>query len=260
MSLPVTDRAVDSPPVGGNAPWGFWATLAWLILALLLHGAALPLEIALLRGTAVGHAIDASIALGALNLVLDWSIPLIVLVIAVRLRGWALRDYFAWLAPGVRYVVLGIVLALAIQFAFSETFYLLGADWSGAVEQFRTERAAGVSHWIPVLQAWPSIVCAPIVEESVFRGFLWRGWSQSRLGAVGTFWLGTLAFAAWHIPKALEMNAVGGIFMLVQVFVLGLLLNWLRWRSGTTTAGMLAHATANLYPPVTVLIVGALLA
>jgi membrane protease YdiL (CAAX protease family) len=245
---------------GHDAPWGFWATLAWLVLALLPHERALPLEIALLRGTAFGHAIDRSIALGALNLLVLWSIPLIVLVVAVRLRGWALRDYFAWFVPSIRYAVIGIVLALAVQGAFSGTFYLLGADWSGAVEQFRAERAAGVSHWLPVLQAWPAIVCAPIVEESVFRGFLWRGWSQSRLGAAGTFWLGSLVFAAWHIPKAMDMNAVAGSFMLVQVLVLGLLFGWLRWRSGSTTAGMLAHAVANLYPPLIVLIIGALLA
>ena len=227
---------------------------------MLLHGAAFPLEIAVLRGTAFGHAIDASIVLGALNIALIWSIPLIVLLVAVRLRGWAPKDYFAWVAPSARYVVLSIVLALAVQSAFSATLYALGADWSGAVEQFRAERAAGASHWIPLLRAWPSIICAPIVEESVFRGFLWRGWSQSRLGAAGTFWLGTLAFAAWHIPKALTMNAVSGVFMLLQVFALGLLLSWLRWRSGTTSAGMIAHATANLYPPMIVLIVGALLA
>ena len=244
----------------GQRPWGFWATLAWVALALLLHDGFGRLEIALLRGTAFGHAIDRSIALGALNIVLTWSIPLIVLVVAVRLRRCAVRDCFAWFLPSLRHAVLGVVCALAVQLAFSATFYLLGADWSGAVEQFRQERAAGTSHWIPVIQAWPAIVCAPIVEESVFRGFLWRGWALSPLGDAGTFWLGSIVFTAWHIPKALEMSIVGGSFMLAQVFVLGLLFSWLRWVSGGTGVGILAHAAANLYPLVIVLIVGALMA
>jgi membrane protease YdiL (CAAX protease family) len=245
----------------GTRAWGFWATLAWIALALLLHDGFGRLEIALLRGTAFGHAIDRSIVLGAFNIALVWSIPLIVLVVAVRLRGHAVRDYFGWVLPSIRYVVLGVVLALAMQLAFSGILYLLGADWSGAVEQYRVERAAGASHWIPVLQAWPAIVCAPIIEESVFRGFLWRGWARSRLAAAGTLWLGTLVFAAWHIPKAMDTgNAVAGSIMLVQVFVLGLFLSWLRWRSGGTTAGILAHAAANAYPPLVVLVIGALLA
>ena len=266
MNISERDRArrIDDPQraADGSAclPWGFWATLAWLALALLLHDGFGRLEVALLRGTTLGHAIDRNIALGAFNLILTWSIPLIVLVVAVRLRGCTARDYFAWFAPSARYVVLGVVLILAIQLAFSGILYLLGAEWSGAVEEFRADRAAGVSHWIPILRAWPAIVCAPIVEESVFRGFLWRGWAQSRLGAAGTLLLGTLAFAAWHIPKAIEMNAVAGAIMLVQVFVLGLFLSWLRWRSGGTTAGIIAHAIANLYPPMIVLVIGALLA
>ena len=198
----------------------------------------------------------------ALDIVLTWSIPLIVLVVAVRLRGSPVRDYFAWFAPSVGSVLLGVVLALAIQLAFSGGLYLLGADWSApAVDQYREERAAGVSHWLPILQAWPGIVCAPIVEESVFRGFLWRGWAQSRLAAAETAWLGTLLFAAWHIPKALGTgSAMAGSIMLVQVFVLGLFFSWLRWRSGGTTAGIIAHAAANLYPPMIGLLIGALLA
>jgi len=266
MNISELDRArrIDDPkrPAEGALarPWGFWATLAWLALALLLHAGFGRLEVALLRGTKLGHAIDRNIALGTFNLILAWSIPLIVLVVAVRLRGCTVRDYFAWFAPSARSVVLGVVLILAIQLAFSGILYLLGAEWSGAVEAFRADRAAGVPHWIPVLQAWPAIVCAPIVEESVFRGFLWRGWAQSCLGAAGTLLLGTFAFAAWHIPKAVEMNAVAGIIMLVQVFALGLFLSWLRWRSGGTTAGIIAHALANLYPPMFVLVTGALLA
>ena len=266
MNISELDRArrIDDPkrPAEGALarPWGFWATLAWLALALLLHAGFGRLEVALLRGTKLGHAIDRNIALGTFNLILAWSIPLIVLVVAVRLRGCTVRDYFAWFAPSARSVVLGVVLILAIQLAFSGILYLLGAEWSGAVEAFRADRAAGVPHWIPVLQAWPAIVCAPIVEESVFRGFLWRGWAQSCLGAAGTLLLGTFAFAAWHIPKAVEMNAVAGIIMLVQVFALGLFLSWLRWRSGGTTAGIIAHALANLYPPIFVLVTGALLA
>ena len=255
-------EAMKTPLAPGTVsrPWGFWTTLAWVALALLMHEGFSQLERAVLPGTWLGKLITDNIVLGALNLVVSWSVPLLVLIVAIRLRNWAVRDYFGWVRPRAGHVVLGIVLALAIQLAISGILYLLGASWSEAVEQYRADRIAGVSPWIHVLVAWPAIVCAPIVEESVFRGFLWLGWAQSRLGELGTLFVGSFVFAAWHIPKAMEMNVVGGVVMLIQVLLLGLFFSWLRWRTGGTTVGMFAHATANLYPPLVGIAIGALLA
>jgi membrane protease YdiL (CAAX protease family) len=77
---------------------------------------------------------------------------------------------------------------------------------------------------------------------------------------MGSLLLGSLIFAAWHIPKAMDLNVVASAIMFTQVLLLGLFFSWLRWRTGGTTVGILAHATANLYPPLVVLLVGALLA
>jgi membrane protease YdiL (CAAX protease family) len=253
---------IDEAAQGPAHPWGFWATLAWLalVLALWLWGFD-RLEHALLNGTAFGRMIGTNVALGALNLLLTWSVPLVVVLAAVRIRRCRVRDYLGWLSPRARDVLLAVLLALAVQFVYYAFFYLAGEDITAAgVAQYRAETTARAPHWVPMLLGWPAIICAPIVEETVFRGFVWRGWAQSPLGAAGTWLLTSLVFAAYHVPNALEMHpALAGV-MLVQVFLLGLSLGWVRWRSGTTSATIIGHVAHNLVPPLFAFVVGAMFA
>ena len=241
-------------------PWGFWVSLAWFAVALtVLLWAFARLEHALLNGTAFGKLIGSSLALGALNLLLGWAVPLLILLAAVRIRRCPVRDYFGWLRPRGRDVLLAIVLALAVQFAYYAFFYLTGEDMTaGAIAQYRLETAAGTPHWSATLLGWPAIVCAPFVEESMFRGFLWRGWEHSPLGAAGAWLLTSLVFAGYHIPVAIGMQPALATMMLVQVFLLGLVLGWVRWRGGNTTATIIGHVAHNLVPPLYTFAVGAM--
>jgi uncharacterized protein len=81
-----------------------------------------------------------------------------------------------------------------------------------------------------------SVVVAPIAEEMLFRGFLFRGWAASRLGVAGTIALTSLLFAALH-----WYSAMGVAFC----FCAGLLSGWLRWRLGSLTAPILIHMLNN---------------
>ena len=243
-------------------PWGFWGSLGWLALVLAVWMWVFDrLEHALLDGTAFGRLISNSWALGALNTLLGFSVPLLILLLAVGLRRCPVRDYFGWTRPRGRHVFIGIVLALALQFLYYAFFYLIGADiTAAAIAQYMAEAKAGTPHWVALLIGWPAIICAPFVEETVFRGFLWRGWAQSPLGYTRTWLLTSLAFAAFHIPSAMSMNPMNAGIMLVSTLLLGLLLGWLRLLSGTTTATIIAHGAYNLVPPLFTLTVGAMFA
>jgi membrane protease YdiL (CAAX protease family) len=250
------DAAVPS-----RGAWGFWATLAWFSVCLAAWWGFSPLEHALLDGTALGRLIGTNFALGALNVLVGFAVPLLVLVAAVRMRGSSVRDYFGWLRPRGADVLLGIALALALQFVYYAFFYVAGADITGAaIAQWREEAAAGTPHWWPLLLLWPSVLCAPLVEESVFRGFLWRGWAQSPLGPAATWLLTSVVFAAFHIPILMERGAVGAGVALVQDFLLGLAFGWVRWRGGTSTASMPGHMAGNLVSPLYAFAVGAMFA
>jgi membrane protease YdiL (CAAX protease family) len=89
---------------------------------------------------------------------------------------------------------------------------------------------------------WPIAACfgllvvlvAPAIEEVLFRGVLWRG--AERLGGPFGAWIGTsLLFAAYHL------NALHALSLLPTALLLG----WLRMRTGSLKAPLLAHYLNN---------------
>ena len=82
------------------------------------------------------------------------------------------------------------------------------------------------------------LVTAPIGEEILFRGFLFRGWAASKLGVAGTILLTSTLWASIHLQY--------DWFGIAQVFSLGLLFGVARWRSGSTVLTILMHCSCNL--------------
>ena len=157
--------------------------------------------------------------------------------------------------------MLALAAGAAFQLASYAVPYLAGADMtSDAIAQYRSAQTAGDPVWLPLFFAWPSFIAAPMVEESIFRGFLWRGWEASRLGARGTWLLSSLGFAAYHIPKVIGTNPLQVGIILFEDLLLGLLLGWLRWRSGSTLPAMTGHFAYNVIPPILTFMIGTMLA
>jgi membrane protease YdiL (CAAX protease family) len=83
-----------------------------------------------------------------------------------------------------------------------------------------------------------AIVLAPAGEEVLFRGFLFRGWARSPRSIWPAIVVISIAWAALHI----QYDWVG----ILQIFIVGLFLGWIRWRSGSTLLTFLLHALFNL--------------
>jgi membrane protease YdiL (CAAX protease family) len=82
------------------------------------------------------------------------------------------------------------------------------------------------------------VVVGPIGEEVLFRGFLFRGW-------VTPNWRGVIA--AVVIPVLWSaMHLQYDWFGMSQVFLIGLVLSWLRWRSGSCLLTIVLHMLVNL--------------
>ena len=82
------------------------------------------------------------------------------------------------------------------------------------------------------------MIVAPVSEEIAFRGFLFRGLSASWLGVSGAIIATSAAWAAMHVQY--------DVFTLAQIFLIGLLLGWIRWASGSTLLTIMLHMLANL--------------
>jgi len=91
---------------------------------------------------------------------------------------------------------------------------------------------------LPVLFWIMAIFVAPAFEEIFFRGFLFEGLSQSRLGAIGAIGLTSLGWAILHIQY--------DIYDMVTIFVLGLVLGTVRYKSRSLWSSYFIHAFNNL--------------
>jgi uncharacterized protein len=88
------------------------------------------------------------------------------------------------------------------------------------------------------------VVVAPVTEELFFRGFVMTGFLK-RYRPWTAIVLSSLLFSVFHLIPYQYFGA----------FVLGLVMAWLRWRTGSLWPCLLLHAAAN----GTVFVVGGLI-
>jgi membrane protease YdiL (CAAX protease family) len=90
-------------------------------------------------------------------------------------------------------------------------------------------------------RAWQAAIVigigAPLSEELLFRGFLQSALAQSRIGYFGASLVTTMGWTALHAGY----SPAG----LIEVFLIGLLLSWLLWRTGSLWVPILCHAVHN---------------
>lgn len=159
-----------------------------------------------------------------------------ILVMAVRLKGADPIAYLALVPPRLRSLAAGVVGILVI---IGVTDLLLFASGRPLVSPFQevSYTTATAEGWLPLLW-FATILVAPAGEEITFRGFLFRGFVRSERSA----WPAIVVIAfLWAVPH-LQYDWTG----MSEIFVAGLFLGWVRWRSGSTLLTFLLHALFNL--------------
>lgn len=97
-------------------------------------------------------------------------------------------------------------------------------------------KAYADSPWPPLL--WiATVIFAPVSEEIFFRGFVYQGLAQSRLGVWGAISIAAALWAAMHVQY--------GIAIIASIFILGVVLGFARYRTGSLWAPVLMHACFN---------------
>lgn len=151
-----------------------------------------------------------------------------------RPDGWtgvfALRGTY-WQAFAAA-LVIGLTVGMLPGW-IAEQIRSLSPDTQGAVEMINDTLTKGplLSRLVAIFAV---VIVGPLVEELVFRGFMWdalRRMGSPRLAMVGS----SLLFALYHMDPA-QSSA-----LLITAFTLG----WVRWMSGSIWPGVLVHVLNN---------------
>jgi membrane protease YdiL (CAAX protease family) len=245
---PPNEMLLEGPPPRATWPW--WEAAIAVLLAWLAGGfAALPL-IALLRPA--GGPIGAD---GLLTATVANTVTIFALVMWLRgmhpgwerIIGWPRRDgVIRELAAGAG---LGILVRLASVLVASVVVTVLRGASDRSV-QLPEQVSTDLAGWGLVIFVIFALFAAPMLEEFVFRGLLFRSIAD-RNG----FWAGALvsavAFGAYHLltpGDSLDVLALG-----VTHVGTGLGLAWIYWRRRNLLASIAGHAAFNLIGVVSII-------
>lgn len=215
---------------------GFWGTLGFAVLAFGLGQAVAVASLAAWVGPNAVGAVQYDGSAVALVALVSNTIEVITLVLAVRLTSGDVATYLGLSIPRRADIVVGVVCLAALISVGDILTLVIGRDLVPPfqLEAYRSAQQTGALPWL-----WLAlVVVAPVGEEILFRGFLFRGWLQwapdpwSLIVVISTIW------ALLHVQY--------DWFGMLQVFVTGMLFGWLRWRGGSTILVILMHALLNL--------------
>jgi len=218
--------------------WGYWATLGWAILAFLASQFVGLVVLMLWRPDSLNALLGAQYdgLLVTLFLLISNPVSIAVIALAVRLRRARFIDYLAVKWPEQRLVTMGIGL-LVVLIAVSDALLFLSGRALVTPFQIQSYNSAAAEGWLAAM-VFAAIIVAPAGEEIMFRGFLFRGWARSDRSAWPAIVVISVLWAAMHV----QYDWTG----ILQIFVAGLLLGWMRWRSGSTLLTFVLHALFNL--------------
>jgi membrane protease YdiL (CAAX protease family) len=223
------------------SPWGFWATIGFSLLNDIVSvavGAVIAIAfIVIAKGLHPDIEIDSLASNGLLLAIATLAgTPLTIslsLLFATLRRGLTIKEYFCLHNPGIRqYVKWGFILLLFVLCSDGLSA-LLGKP---IVAEFMVD-AYVTAQFTPLL--WLAmIVAAPLAEEVVFRGFLFKGIENSRIGGTGAILISSLWWTVLHIQY--DLYGMG------TIFVAGLLLGIARLKSRSLYIVVMMHAVMNL--------------
>jgi membrane protease YdiL (CAAX protease family) len=235
--------ATQSPPV--KKFWGAWATIGFgaiVIVAILIVQGVVAVIFAVLqlladRQMEIKEFTRQLVSYGNLFSVATFAtfvVGMILVLIFIRVRqGATLKEYLA-INP-ISNKAIAAVIAIVIGF-LAISFFVNNYRSNPPESDMMLEAYRSVT-WAPML--WiAAVICAPVFEESLFRGFLFTGLQNSKVGTVGTIFLTALPWALLHIQY--DLIQIG------MIFFLGILLGIARTTTRSIWSPLIIHSLNNL--------------
>lgn len=168
----------------------------------------------------------------------------LTVLVVTRLRALGLQPP----RQGLWIYLPAILVMIAVSSASTALWLVFDKEtWQQDMSQFLPYMTSDLAPFMFLI----GVVGAPISEELLFRGFLLPVLARSPIGFIGA---AVLTSAAWTLMHAYSIPA------LIEIFLLGLFLSWLVWRTGSIRPAIFCHAFNNIVafalmwyyiPPVT---------
>jgi membrane protease YdiL (CAAX protease family) len=223
--------------------WKFWGTALWglfIFAAMFVGQIAVVAWFVLQREGPINVAAAVHVVGGGLTISLSviMGLPAVLaaLWIAIRISRTPFCDYLALRRPSWTDLAIGVVALFVLVMGWDLLSRAAGREIAPGFmgEVLKSARADGAL-WLLVIAF---TIAAPVSEEFFARGFLYRGWSESFLGPVGAILLSSLVWTALHLQY--------DWFFFGEVFSIGLLLGYLRYRFDSTWLTVIVHGLNNL--------------
>lgn len=217
--------------------WGPLATFGLGATAALVSQAPPLIVFYYWHGANIGRWTEIASDAPAIVLFICLSTPtqVALLVWFARKTGSTAVNYLALSLPSRRLLPLLAITALSLLLLDDGLSALLGRH---VVTPFQSDIYRSAAKTGTLLWLWLTvIVVAPIGEELLFRGFLFRGWQRTRHGAALAISSTAFVWAAIHTQySSIEIG---------EVFIVGLALGWVRWFSGSSVSTIVLHGILN---------------
>jgi membrane protease YdiL (CAAX protease family) len=238
-----TASAMPPPDAPPQKVWKFWGTCLWgaLVFAAMFAGQfALVACFLVLRGPpfdlASMRAVAGSGTVISLSVMMGLPAVLAVLWLATRLSGVPFAEYLALRRTSWGNLAIGIVALVVLVVGWDMVARAIGREVAPGfmVDVLKSAQADGAL-WLLVIAF---SIAAPVTEELMVRGFLYRGWSESLLRPAGAIVLSSLVWTAMHAQYY-------DWFLFSEVMSIGLVLGIMRWRSNSTWLTIIMHGLNN---------------
>jgi membrane protease YdiL (CAAX protease family) len=236
---PLTMTPADHAP----RVWRFFGTALWgllIFVAMFVGQVGAILLLAALRGLPIDMASIQSVgrepAALALSVIMGLPATLLAVWLAIRIKKASFVDYLALRWPSWMQLLFGAVGLILLVLAWETVSRSLGRE---ATPGFMTDLLkSGRDKGAAVMLLFAFSVAAPMSEEVLARGFLFRGWSASFLRVPGAIILSSLVWTVVHLQY--------DMYFLAEVFSIGLWFGYMRYRANSLWLTIVLHALNNL--------------
>lgn len=167
--------------------------------------------------------------------------PLVFLAAGVKAQSW--RQTLAF--HRVTLTSLGFWLSVWVAYLLLQTLV------NGVFEIPSNDFLASISGTRSLALALVVTTLAPVLEELLFRGYLFNAWRHTRLGLPGTLLLTSVLFVGLHVNQYHWVH-------LTFVFMLAMILGMAREKTGSIWVPVILHGANNLISAVFIIYLGIL--